>query len=249
MRRLAGPVLALALAAALGACATGPDRNPEDPLEPMNRKIFAFNDKFDRYLAKPVAQQYDRFTPRPLKTMITNFFANIGDIPNTISVFLQGRVSDGFQMVMRLATNTVFGIGGVFDVATPAGLTRRNTDFGLTLGTWGFRSGPYLVLPLFGPSSIRDGIGFGVDMRINPISYMDVSLRNSLYGLDFADTRARYLGATQLLEEAALDKYTFVRDAYLQQRKSSLSQGKEEAPPNYETETTPPQSGTPVPVK
>jgi phospholipid-binding lipoprotein MlaA len=231
--------ISIALLGAVGGCATGPDRNPSDPLEKFNRATFRFNDALDRNVAKPLAEGYDKVTPRPLQIMVTNFFANLGDVPVMLNEFLQGRGGDGLSDMMRIATNTVFGLGGVIDIATPAGLQKHDQDFGLTLGHWGVPSGPYLVLPLFGPSTFRDATGFGVDQQANPTNYVDVALRNSLWGLNFVSTRARYLGATDLLEAAALDKYTFTRDAYLARRRYRLTEEEDEALPTYDTGAAP----------
>jgi phospholipid-binding lipoprotein MlaA len=226
---------ACALAATAG-CATGPDRNPADPLEPLNRATWRFNDAIDRSIAQPVARGYNRVVPRPIRTGVGNFFANLGDVPVMLNNFAQLRFADGMSDLMRIALNSTFGLLGVLDIATPAGIPAHAQDFGLTLGHYGVPSGPYLVLPLFGPSSFRDAAGFGVDQYANPVTYADPRLRNSLWGLNFVSTRAHYLNATDLLEQAALDKYLFVRDAWLARRKSKLDEDmdKPEALPDYE---------------
>ncbi|MFL6674016.1 MAG: VacJ family lipoprotein [Massilia sp.] len=226
--------LSIAILGALGGCATGPDRIPGDPLEPLNRATFRFNDALDRNVARPLAERYTNVTPRPLRIAIGNFFSNISDFPIMVNNFAQGRGGDGLSDLMRIATNTFFGIGGLIDIATPAGIPKHDQDFGLTLGHWGVPPGPFLVLPLFGPSTFRDAAGFGVDQEFYPVNYADSALRNSLWGLNFVSTRARYLNATNLLEEAALDKYTFTRDAYLGRRRTMVSEGRgEESLPNY----------------
>jgi phospholipid-binding lipoprotein MlaA len=237
--------IAVAIVGAISGCATGPDRIPADPLEPLNRATFSFNDALDRHVAKPVAERYNQYAPRPLRTAISNFFSNVSDVPVMVNDFLQLRISDGLQDIMRIATNTVFGIAGLIDIATPAGIPRHDQDFGLTLAHYGLPPGPYLVLPIFGPSDFRDAVGFGVDQYAYPINYADPAWRNSLWGLNFVSTRARYLGATQLLEEAALDKYTFTRDAFLGQRRYKASEGKEQELPNYENQPAP--AGQPAP--
>jgi phospholipid-binding lipoprotein MlaA len=206
------------LSALLGGCATGPNASPNDPLEPLNRTVFRVNDTVDKYVAIPLAKGYRKVTPSPVRTAVTNFFGNLGDVGNTVNNLLQGKGEDGLNSLMRFAVNTVFGIGGLIDIATPAGLRKHPQDVGLTLGTWGIASGPYLVLPLFGPSSFRDGAGLVADFQLDPVSYTEPGVRNPLYGLNFVNTRTNLLGATELLEEAALDKYTFVRDGYLQRR-------------------------------
>jgi len=230
------PASAIVLLALLGGCATGPDRNPADPLEPLNRATFRFNDALDRNFAQPVARTYNRAVPRPIRTGVDNFFSNLGDVVVMANDFLQLRLMDGMNDLMRVAVNSSFGLLGVLDVATPAGIPKRDQDFGLTLGHYGVPSGPYLVLPLFGPSTFRDAAGFGVDQYAAPQTYADPAWRNSLWGLQFVSTRARYLNATNLLEQAALDKYLFVRDAWLGRRRAQLNQldgGKEEPLPDY----------------
>ena len=228
--------LALPLLVQLGGCATGPNRNPADPLEPFNRATYRFNDALDRTIAQPIARGYNRVVPRPARTGVSNVFSNLGDFVVMLNDFAQLRLTDGMNDLTRFAVNSTFGIFGLLDIATPAGIPKRDTDFGLTLGRYGVPSGPYLVLPLFGPSTFRDAAGFGVDQYASPTHYMDPAWRNSLWGLDFVSTRARYLNATNLLEEAALDKYLFVRDAYLGQRRAKLAEGKDEAPPDYGNE-------------
>jgi phospholipid-binding lipoprotein MlaA len=222
----------------LGGCATGPDRNPEDPLEPLNRATWRFNDTVDRNIAQPLARGYNRVVPRPLRTGVDNFFANLGDVPVMFNDFAQLRFMDGMNDLMRVAVNTTLGLLGFLDIATPAGIPKHKQDFGLTLGHYGVPSGPYLVLPLFGPSSFRDATGFVVDQYyVTPQTYADPAWRNSLWATDFVSTRARYLNATNLLEEAALDKYLFVRDAYLGRRRHKLGEDKEEPLPDHGKES------------
>ncbi|MGO4379494.1 MlaA family lipoprotein [Pseudoduganella sp. RAF53_2] len=244
---------AVILCALLGGCATVQSPTPGDPLESFNRSMFSFNDTLDTHVMKPVAQGYQSVTPSFVRTGVTNFFGNLGDVGNTVNNFLQGKVGDGFESLMRVAMNTTFGLLGILDFATQAGIPKHSQDFGLTLGTWGLPSGSYLVLPLFGPSSFRDGVGVGVDMYFDPVTYVDSDYAIPMRAVNIVNTRANYLGATDLLEQAALDKYTFVRDAYMQQRRNRLGQGKEGGLPQYEEpdEGKPaeaPQSGaTPVP--
>jgi phospholipid-binding lipoprotein MlaA len=240
MKKMRITAPALVAAAMLGGCATGPNRTPGDPLEPMNRAIFTVNDKIDTYIAQPVAKGYQKVTPQPLRTAVTNFFANLGDVGNFANDLLQLKITDATEDLMRIAINTSLGLGGLLDWATPAGLPKHHQDFGLTLGYWGVPSGPYLVLPLFGPSSFRDGTGRLADIYLSPITYLDPAWRNPLILAQFISARADLLGATNLLEAAALDKYSFVRDAYVQQRKSLLQ--KASAPPalpNYGDENEP----------
>ncbi|QCP52232.1 VacJ family lipoprotein [Trinickia violacea] len=237
MNKLRNTSLALTAAGALSGCATGPNATPGDPLEPMNRVIFNVNDTVDRTIAQPVARGYLKVTPQPIRTAVSNFFSNLGDVGNFANNLLQLKITDATEDLMRLTFNTVFGLGGLIDWATPAGLPKHHQDFGLTLGHWGVPSGPYLVLPLFGPSSFRDGVGRAADIYVNPLSFssLDAEERVPLYVLQFVSARADLLGATNLLEAAALDKYSFVRDAYVQQRKALLNQGGTKPPalPNY----------------
>ncbi|WP_321911709.1 VacJ family lipoprotein [Paraburkholderia sp. J11-2] len=217
-------------------CATGPDRKPGDPFEPANRAIFTFNDKLDTYIAQPVAKGYQKVTPQPLRQAITNFFSNIGDVDNFANNVLQLKITDAVEDLMRIAMNTTFGLGGLIDFATAAGLPKHHQDFGLTMGHYGMPAGPYLVLPLFGPSSVRDGIGMAVDVKFNVINYFEPAVRNPMYLAQFISARADLLGATDLLKQAALDPYSFVRDAYRQQRESLIRGGRagNNAPlPNY----------------
>ncbi|HEX7911028.1 MAG TPA: MlaA family lipoprotein [Paraburkholderia sp.] len=234
--KLRNTVLALAATGLISGCATGPDRKPGDPLEPMNRAIFSFNDGVDRYVAVPVAKGYQKVTPQPLRTAVSNFFSNLGDLTNAANALLQLKITDATEDLVRFAFNSTFGLGGLLDWATPAGLPKHHQDFGLTLGHWGVPSGPYLVLPLFGPSTVRDSMGLIVDVKFNPLNYVEPAVRNPLYVLQFVSVRSDLLGASSLLEQAALDKYSFVRDAYTQQRKARLRGTNENgAPlPNYD---------------
>ncbi|MGF6773424.1 phospholipid-binding lipoprotein MlaA [Paraburkholderia sp. GAS199] len=236
--KLRTTVLAIAATGLITGCATGPDRKPGDPFEPANRVIFNFNDGLDRYVAVPVAKGYQKVTPQPLRTAISNFFSNLGDLSNAANALLQLKITDATEDIVRFALNSTFGLGGLLDWATPAGLPKHHQDFGLTLGHWGVPSGPYLVLPLFGPSTVRDSMGLIVDVKFNPMNYIEPAWRNPLYVLQFISVRSDLLGATDLLQQAALDKYSFVRDAYSQQRRARLrGTGDNAAPlPNYDDE-------------
>ncbi|GAB2896420.1 hypothetical protein GCM10027093_35150 [Paraburkholderia jirisanensis] len=218
----------------------------------MNRVIFTVNDKVDQAVAVPIAKGYQKVTPQPVRQAVSNFFSNIGDLDNFANSMLQLHITEAMETLMRFTMNSIFGVGGLFDIATQAGLPKHRQDFGLTLGRWGMPSGPYLVLPLFGPSSFRDSVGFAVDFRFNPIHYMEWQPRTVLYGVQFVSVRSDLLGATSLLEQAALDKYSFVRDAYTQQRRALLrgTGAPAQALPDYgdeESGATPaePASGTP----
>jgi phospholipid-binding lipoprotein MlaA len=229
--KLRNAALALVATGLISGCATGPDRKPGDPFEPVNRVVFNFNDGVDRYVAVPVAKGYQKVTPQPLRTAVSNFFSNLGDLSNAANALLQLKFTDATEDIMRFAFNSVFGIGGLLDWATPAGLPKHHQDFGLTLGHWGIPSGPYLVLPLFGPSTVRDSMGLIVDVKFNPLNYMEPAVRNPLYVLQFVSVRSDLLGATDLLQQAALDKYSFVRDAYTQQRRARLRGASDNAAP------------------
>lgn len=235
----------LTAAALLAGCASPSTRTPGDPLEPMNRVVFKVNDTIDRTIAVPIAKGYQKVTPHPLRTAISNFFSNLGDLNTFANDLLQLKITDATEDLIRFAMNTTFGIGGLIDFATPARLPKHHQDFGLTLGRWGIPTGPYLVLPLFGPSSFRDGVGLAVDTRFSPMIYAPSDAKRPLYALQFVSARSDMLGATNILEQAALDKYSFVRDAYTQQRRSALGADTSTPPalPNYGDED---ESATPA---
>lgn len=226
MRTTHAGVLALALA--LGGCAsTGAIDNggaARDPFEGFNRAMFSFNDALDRVALKPAATAYSEALPSFVQTGINNFFGNIGDVWSAINSLLQGKGEHGLNGVMRVAVNTVLGFGGVLDISSEAGLTRHKEDFGQTLGYWGVQSGPYVVLPFFGPSTVRDTVGLPVDLYANLWNHKyPVRWRNAGTVLREVDQRATLLEAGNLLEDAALDKYQFVRDGYLQRRHNQIS--------------------------
>jgi phospholipid-binding lipoprotein MlaA len=220
-------VVALVFALLLTGCASVPQGEVNDPLEPMNRGIFTFNEKADELVLKPVAEGYRAITPSFFRTGVSNFFSNLGEPVNAVNNLLQGKVDSAVSDVGRFALNSVMGIFGLWDVATPAGLEKSNEDFGQTLGKWGVSSGPYLVLPLMGPSTIRDTAGRFVDAPLSPQRYIDqVDARNTLYVLGIVNTRSELLEAGRILDAAALDRYTFVRDAWLQRRQNQVYDGK-----------------------
>lgn len=207
----------------LAACATGPDANPRDPLEPLNRGIYQFNDAVDTAVLKPVATAYQKVTPSPVRTGVGNFFGNISDLWSSVNAGLQLRPREATENLMRFSVNTVFGLAGVLDIATEMGIPRTRLDFGQTLGRWGAPSGPYLVVPLLGPSSVRDGTGLVVDIYADPVTSVDhIPTRNALTALRMVDTRAGLLRAGTLLDDAALDKYSFMRDFYLNRRQNQI---------------------------
>jgi phospholipid-binding lipoprotein MlaA len=213
-------------------CATGPNANPKDPLEPMNRSISRFNDSLDENVLKPVATGYKDVTPDLVQQGVRNVFNNLSDIWSTVNNGLQLKGRDTAESLMRSVVNTVFGIYGVFDVATPIGLQRHPEDFGQTLGAWGVPDGPYVVLPLFGPSTLRDTAGMPVDTSVDYVRNLDhIATRNSAMALRVVDKRTSLLGTSNLLTEAAIDKYSFQRDAYLQYRRNQVFDGN---PPDEE---------------
>lgn len=214
---------ALLLGGLLSGCATGPNADPRDPIEPFNRGVSRFNDEIDNALLKPVATVYRDVTPDPVRTGVSNFFGNLRDVWSAINATLQLRPREATENALRFGVNTVFGLGGVLDVASEMGIDRTPLDFGQTLGRWGIPPGPYLVLPLFGPSSVRDAAGFSVEARGDLVGNLDrIPTRNSLTALRIVDTRANLLRATSMLEGAALDKYSFTRDFYLQRRQNQI---------------------------
>jgi phospholipid-binding lipoprotein MlaA len=218
-------LLLLALVA-IGGCATTGEGDPRDPLEPMNRAVYRFNDEVDKAIARPVATVYRDVVPEPLRNYVRNFFSNIGDLFIGFNNMLQGKPDEGFQDWARFAFNSVLGIFGINDVASDMGFEKHNEDFGQTFGRWGFSEGPYLVLPLLGSSDVRDGIGTAFDLYSDPIdNFRPIRVRNSAYVLRFINVRADLLDASRLLEEAALDRYVFQRDAYLQRRRSLVYDG------------------------
>lgn len=199
----------------------------EDPWEGVNRAIFRFNDTLDTYALKPVAQGYQAVTPQFLEDGIHNAYRNVGDIGNLANDMLQGKFHEAGVDTSRLLLNTTIGVLGFFDVATRMGLDRNDEDFGQTLGAWGVQSGPYVVLPLFGPSTVRDTGGLAADSFLQPYPYMDndVRARNVARGVEAVDTRASLLSAEKLITG---DKYTFIRNAYLQNREFKVKDGEVE---------------------
>ncbi len=218
--------LALVASLSLTGCATGPNANPKDPLEPMNRSISRFNDSLDENVLKPVATGYRDVTPDLVQKGVRNVFNNLSDAWSTVNNGLQLKGRDTAESFMRVVVNTVFGVYGIFDVATEIKLQRHTEDFGQTLGYWGVPSGPYLVLPVLGPSTLRDTAGLPVDTSADVVRHLDhIPTRNSAMGLRIVEKRADLLKATNMLEEAALDKYSFTRDSYLQYRRSQIYDG------------------------
>ncbi|WP_310626194.1 VacJ family lipoprotein [Limnohabitans sp.] len=207
-------------------CATGPNAHPNDPLEPMNRKVARFNDTADDNVLRPVATGYRDYTPKPVQTGVSNFFRNLSDVWSTANNGLQLKGRETAESLMRVVVNTIFGIYGIFDVATPIGLERHPEDFGQTLGYWGVPSGPYVVLPLLGPSTVRDTSVLPLEFSTDFVSKHDVvAERNVAWLVRTVDKRASLLQTSDLLTDAAIDKYSFTRDAYLQYRRNQVYDG------------------------
>lgn len=208
----------------LGGCASAPAKNPADPFESMNRSVYQFNDALDRAVAKPVAQGYDAVMPEPGKIMVGNFFSNLDNILVTLNDLLQFKFTQAASDGSRVLFNSTFGIFGLLDVADR--LEKHNEDFGQTLGYWGINSGPYLVLPVLGPSSVRDGIGFYVDTRPSQMRRVThMRTRNQLYLTRGINRRAQLLEQEKVFDSAAIDRYELIRDAYLQRRQSLVYDG------------------------
>jgi len=215
----------LAFAAlALAGCTSTHVRTPADPLESFNRGVYQFNDSFDKAIAKPVAQGYNTVMPVPGKAMVSNFFSNLDDFLVTLNDLLQFKFTQAASDGARFLINSTFGVFGLIDVAHR--LEKHNEDFGQTLGYWGMGNGPYLMLPFLGPSSVRDGVGLYADGRASRISHIDhIATRNQLYLTKAINRRAQLLDQEKVLDEAALDRYAFIRDAYLLRRKSLVYDG------------------------
>lgn len=212
---------------ALSGCATN---NPRDPLEPFNRGVFKFNDTVDKYALKPVATAYKKVLPSFVQTGVHNFFGNLTDAWSGVNNMLQGKGQAGMQDFTRFAINSTFGLVGVLDIASPAGLPKHNEDLGQTLGRWGVPSGPYIVLPILGPSTLRDTAALPGDWYGDLWTHKrPVDVRNTGTVVKAVDVRATYLDASDLVEGAALDRYEFLRDGYLQRRQSQVSDGAQSA--------------------
>jgi phospholipid-binding lipoprotein MlaA len=235
MRRCA---LALSLVSlvALSACSTVGAKSEGqklDPWENWNRKVFSFNEGLDVAVLKPAATAYSTFVPQFVRQGVGNFFGNAADAWSFVNNVLQGRLEPAGKDLIRFGTNTVFGLGGVIDVASEMGLYHQYEDFGQTLGRWGVGAGAYIVWPLLGPSTVRESFALPFDRAVSPALLInDGAWQFGLAGLQIINTRADLLGATRVLDDIALDKYTFVRDAYLQRRRSLLSDGNEPGLPD-----------------
>lgn len=216
----------LILPAFMAGCATGPTAQARDPIEPFNRSMFQFNEAFDESIFKPVATAYRDVLPVPIRHGVSNFFGNLTDAWSFVNNVLQFKPQGAVDSLFRVSVNTVFGLGGLLDIATEAGIERHPEDLGQTLGRWGVPSGPYLVLPILGPSTVRDALALELDTTSTLIYGIDhVPTRNSAVLLQAVDTRAALLRAGDLLDQAALDKYSFTRDVYLRKRRNDIFDG------------------------
>jgi phospholipid-binding lipoprotein MlaA len=224
----------MAMVVLLQGCATVPNPDRRDPLESLNRSIFTFNDALDRAVVKPVATAYQSATPYWVRTGVGNFFNNLADIWSAVNNALQLRGRDTGDSIGRVMVNSTLGLGGVLDIASDLNVERHPADFGLTLGRWGVPPGPYMVLPFLGVSTLREVVALPVDLKGNLVnSVEDTGTRTGLTVLNLVDTRAGYLKAGDVVEEAALDKYSFTRDAYLQRQRNRVYDGN---PPEEEPE-------------
>jgi phospholipid-binding lipoprotein MlaA len=226
-------IVLLVLLGVMVGCASipaGVERSPHDPWESFNRSVFEFNEGLDAYVLKPVVTGYRFVLPEFVRDGIYNFFSNYSDIYTALQNLLQGKPDYAFSDLMRVVVNTTFGLGGLIDMATPGGLPKHKEDWGQTFGVWGIPSGPYVVLPFFGPSNVRDTFGTAADLESDYLFRLlpDVALRNSLTGLRVVNARNTYYEAGDLLDGAALDKYSFVRDAYIQRRQYQINEGRED---------------------
>lgn len=229
-KRLRQGVACTAMTLAASAPISTAVASEQDPWEGYNRAMFSFNETVDKYALKPVAQGYRYVMPDIAETGVSNFFGNLGDVRSLANNALQGKGDEALISLARIVFNSTFGLAGFIDVATPMGLEEQPEDFGQTLAVWGMTSGPYVVLPLLGPSTVRDGVGLVPDWKLSPVGYVDhVPTRNTLYGLAMVDARAQLLQAEQIISG---DKYIFVRDAYLQRREYLIYDG--EIPIQYD---------------
>jgi phospholipid-binding lipoprotein MlaA len=233
-RRALG-LLAVVAGLALSGCATTGGGRAFDPFEPVNRAMYAVNEPIDKYFFKPVAQAYVDYVPSIVRTGISNYFNNIDDLFSAVNGLLQGKLDKAGNDMGRVMINTFPGVLGLIDIASDLGIPRGNEDFGQTFGYWGIPQGPYLFVPFFGPTTVRDGTGFVLRVLWSPTTEIpDVALRNVIYGLGGLDLRAQALGATSLIDEASLDPYTFVRRAYLQRREYLVYDGNPPPPKDDE---------------
>lgn len=239
---LTGCATTTATSASGGASAAAPSATAKiDPWERWNRRVFRFNDKVDETFLKPIATTYTKVVPEPARRGVNNFFGNFSDMWSAVNNLLQGKFRNSLQDVVRVGTNTLFGLGGFLDVASEFGADRQGEDLGQTLGRWGMAPGPYVVWPILGPSSVRESIALPLDAQVSPALAMHHNTAKlATTGLQAVNTRANLLGATGMLNDIALDRYAFVRDAYLQRRRSLVYDGDppEEKQEDYEDDAS-----------
>lgn len=250
------PLFCLLLCLGLGGCAS-PSHNPKDPFESFNRGAYKFNDALDKAVLKPVAKGYNTVMPAPARTGLSNFFSNLNDVTVAANDLLQFKVKQAASDTGRILVNTTVGVLGLIDVATPIGLEKHNEDFGQTLGYWGVGSGPYLMLPFLGPSSVRDSVGLYADTMTSQTSRIKhVAVRNEVYLTNFVVKRASLLDEEKVIDEAAIDRYSFIRDAYLQHRQNLVYDGNpprekyddedDDSKPDVKSDKSPSVGGTEV---
>lgn len=225
--------VAFAASMLLGGCAAMSGNR--DPIEGFNRAMFAFNEGLDSAVIRPVAKGYEFVAPSFVRTGVSNFFGNIADVAIAVNNLLQGKATEAASDAGRFLINSTVGVLGLFDVATQFGLEKHEEDFGQTFGRWGMDTGAYVVLPLFGPRDVRDGVGLVLDMAVDPVGHVDdVGARNSLAALRLVNDRALLLPADKIIDEAALDKYSYLRDAYLQRRRNLVYDGRPPKDPDLD---------------
>jgi phospholipid-binding lipoprotein MlaA len=238
--RLLGKSFAISILLMLQACATVKNTDIGDPWESMNRSVYNFNEILDNAAIKPAAKVYTAVLPSPVRTGIHNFIGNLGDVWTLANTAMQLKGQAAAETFMRISVNTFFGLGGVLDVASEMGLEKRKEDFGQTLGYWGVKSGPYVVLPILGPSTLRDTLAAPMDMQGNAVQqFNDTATRNVLTALRAVDVRSGLLESLDVIKAAALDPYTFVRDAYLQKRDNDVHDGNPPARFDYSDSDAP----------
>lgn len=226
-------VCVLVMLLALSACATVQSPDARDPWESMNRSVFSFNDKLDRIVLKPVATAYRNVMPDPVQKGVRNFFGNLGDVWSAVNNALAGRRQETGDSISRVMVNSTVGILGIFDVASDMKIPRHKADFGTTLGRWGIQAGPYVVLPVLGPATLRELVALPVDYKANLTNqFSEAATRDTLMVIDVVSTRAHYLGASDTADGAALDAYSFIREAYLQRQRYLQYDGN---PPELDT--------------
>jgi len=224
-----------------------PPRSKKDPFEPFNRTVFSFNEALDRAVLKPFAQAYKDILPEYVRTLIDNLFGNVNDAWSTVNQLLQGKVGNTLEMGMRVVINTGLGFGGLLDISSEIGLEKKTEDFGQTLGRWGVPSGPYVMLPVFGPSTVRDTVALPIDWQASPSQVVsDVRSQRGIVVLQAINTRAGLLGASKVLEDIALDKYSFLRDAYLTRRQNQVYDGEPPEEPDEEGADAPAPKDAPA---